>query len=972
MYKKIILIICICLIVFSNNVIAVDEETAYVSNQIEFRKAYINKDIKKIILEEDILFNMPVVDRITSLTIDGQGNKLDLGENRGLLIGKAKLGEVFKLENIRIANYSNKTLGKEYGFFETTKLENMASWTFKFKDIKMEISDNSKNGVIMSKLVNAPNSLIIFEGNIDLYTRSYLVSGGTILIKEGCKFTGRQVGTTISAFHFNNSNTNENLIESTGGILSKDKSFIVEDNVDIDMNLEKSKNGEVINPDIGKFQFGENVNCTINNYNKFFKIRDYSPLEKIDFGENCKLYFDSNGDTTIIVEKDSCNINFGKKSEINIKSSGNIISLNGKNDSIIFENPKEINLESKSNIFNIKDGNRIKFENIDLESWNKGNNTESYNLKEEGISEIIFNSTKENGIIVDSDNEELNNYFSENNIGKLHIIKGLLKKPEIEYINQENILIGEPFVVDYNVTNIYAEEITPIPMKYFKDSIPIDYHYAGSHELNGKIQPEYICFETGKGVKTIEIYIYGNETEIEVDYIDMLSNKLISNKKYTENFGNIVNFKDDKYMVNINESYYFLEDDELQEGLVQPKEIVIDGKKKFVIYIGENDAFINLKKELIEKIKNIASNRVLNINNDVGSSSRNKDKAIKEINLLKEISIKDIKGSISKKDANDILEKYEDNIEKIKIDKEETSSPSINIKDKDIILVGGYNSLSKDIEKELSKYNVRRISGSDRYETSLELSKRYDNSDVVIIANGEKFADEITSMVLASELKAPILLTKKSEVSVNLLNEIKRLKAKDIIIIGGEGAISNDVKERFKNYNINRIAGKDRYETAISIGEEIRKISGNISKVILVDGTDFPDAVVMSSLALKEKVPILLTSPNSLNRNTENIIKKWKIENIIIGGGESSISEKIESKLKETNEIKRISGTNRYETAVNIAKLISGVHNKYIIVNGEDFPDGIIASSYASQKNYPILLSRENMLPKIVKEYLDK
>ena len=977
MLKKFILIICICLIIFPSKVVTADESTAYVSTQYQFGVAYGDKNIKKIVLEEDIFFNIPVIDRTTSLTIDGQGNKLDLGKNRGLLIGKAKLGEVFTLENIRIANYSNKALGQEYGFFETTNLENMASWTFKFKNIKTETSQDSKNGVIMSKLINAPSSLIIFEGDIGLQTRSYLVSGGSILIKEGCKFIGKQIETTINAFYFNNSKVSEEITESTGGILSNDKAFIVEDNVNIDINIENSKYGEVINPNIGEFKFGNNVNFTINNYNKFFRVRDYYPIKRLDFGENCKIDFKSNGDNVIIVEKDNCNVEFGKKSTIHINCDGNVISLKGINNSILFKNPREINLESKSNnIFNIEDRNYIRFENIDLESWNKGNSTESYNFSEEGISEIIFKSTKENGVIVDSNNEELNNYFGKNNIGKLHIKKGLLKQLEIKYINQENTLIGEPLAFDYNVGNIYAEENIPIPAKYLKDSIPANYHYAENHELNGKTQPENICFETGKGVKTLEIYIYGNETNIEIDYMNMKSHKLIFNKKFTKNFGDLLDFRDDEYLEDIYESYYFLGDEELEEGLIQPKQIIVKGESKYTIYIGENDDFKNFKEDITKKIEKIAEKKAIEINNNAGISSTNKDKAIKEIISLKDTSIKNIKNSISKKEVNDIFEKYEKDLEEIKIDEEENINPPINppmdIRNGEIILVGGEKSLSKDIEKELSKFNIKRISGLDRYETSIEISKEYEHSDTIIIVSGEKFTDELTSTVLSSKLKAPILLTKEKELSQGLIKELKRLKAKNIILVGGEKTISKSIDEELNDYNTKRIGGKDRYETAVLIGEEIRKISGNISKGILVDGTNFPDAVVMSSLASKENIPILLTEPKVLNESILNIIDKWEIDNIIIGGGESSISKNIESKLIEKIDVKRISGINRYETAVNVAKLINGVNNKYIIVNGERFPDAIVASSYGAQKNYPILLSGSNLLPEIVRGYINK
>lgn len=982
MHKKIILIIFICLFIFPNKVIAVNEETVYVNSQFQFREAYNNKEIKKIILEKDIDVNLAVHERTTSLIIDGQGNKLDLGMNLALPIGKSKLGEIFSLENIRIANYSNKSLSKEDGYFKSTNIENMASWIFKFRNIKTEISHASENGKVMSKLINAPSSLIIFEESIDLHTRSYLVSGGTILIKDGCSFTGKQIDTGNHAFYFNNSKVSENLTESTGGIVDKDKSFIVEDNVSLNMRMENSKYGTVINPHIGKFELGNNVNWTIEGYPTFFKVKSISPIEKLHFGENCNLNIKSGENTSIItIEKDNCSIEFGEKSDIDINStsniiSSNLISLKGNNNHILFRNPKEVNLNSKNNdIFYIEDGNYIKFENNNLESWNKGNNTESYDFYEEGISELIFKTTNKNGILVESDYDELNNYFNKNNISRLKITKGLLKETKIEYINQNDDLIGERLILDYNTDNIFAGDNIPIPNKYLNDYIPDNYHLAENKELNGKIQLENIYFETGKGSNSIKIYIYGNKTDIELDYVNMKSNKLISSKKFTKSFGDLVDFRDDEYLKDIKDTYYFLNDEELYDGLMQPKKIAIDGKTKYIVYIGENKDFIELKEKNIQNIEEMSKKKILEINNTAGILDINKEKAINEILLLRNTTIENLYSSISSKEVDEIFEKYKEDLKKIEIEEENTFlpiNPPVEVNHREVILIGGEKSISKEIEKELSEFNIKRISGSNRYDTSIEISEEYKNADTVIITSGEKFTDELTSTVLSSRLKAPILLTRERGISEKLINEVKRLKAKSVIIVGGENTVSKDIEKSLKDYNVKRIGGKDRYETAILVGEEVRKVSGNNSKGILVDGTNFPDAVVMCSIASKEGIPILLTEPRKLNENTENIIDKWKIDNIIIGGGESSISKNIENKLKEKISIKRISGINRYETSVNVAKTINGINNKFIIVNGENFPDAIVASSYAVQKNYPILLSRENLLPKIVKEYLNK
>ena len=56
------------------------------------------------------------------------------------------------------------------------------------------------------------------------------------------------------------------------------------------------------------------------------------------------------------------------------------------------------------------------------------------------------------------------------------------------------------------------------------------------------------------------------------------------------------------------------------------------------------------------------------------------------------------------------------------------------------------------------------------------------------------------------------------------MKEIKRLGVDEVIISGGPASVSEKVVSQLKKagYNVRRIAGKDRYETAEKIGDEVR------------------------------------------------------------------------------------------------------------------------------------------------------
>lgn len=88
--------------------------------------------------------------------------------------------------------------------------------------------------------------------------------------------------------------------------------------------------------------------------------------------------------------------------------------------------------------------------------------------------------------------------------------------------------------------------------------------------------------------------------------------------------------------------------------------------------------------------------------------------------------------------------------------------------------------------------DVSRISGKDRIETAIEVSQKYfkNGAKTVIIANGTKFSDVLSSMPYAKIVNAPTLFTNADSIPVETLNEIKRLGAENIIIIGGVNSVS--------------------------------------------------------------------------------------------------------------------------------------------------------------------------------------
>ena len=172
----------------------------------------------------------------------------------------------------------------------------------------------------------------------------------------------------------------------------------------------------------------------------------------------------------------------------------------------------------------------------------------------------------------------------------------------------------------------------------------------------------------------------------------------------------------------------------------------------------------------------------------------------------------------------------------------------------------------------------------------------------------------LCASILASQINSPILLTKYNEIDNKIIEEIKRLETEKVYIIGGKSVIHENVKNQLKenNLEIERISGKDRYETSVQIANKIDSISNEkCDEVIVVNGKEtLVDAISIAPVGGKENTPIILSRKDNIG-----VLEKWindkYIDNTYVIGGENSICNEIFEKLPTP---KRISGKDRYET----------------------------------------------------------
>lgn len=161
--------------------------------------------------------------------------------------------------------------------------------------------------------------------------------------------------------------------------------------------------------------------------------------------------------------------------------------------------------------------------------------------------------------------------------------------------------------------------------------------------------------------------------------------------------------------------------------------------------------------------------------------------------------------------------------------------------------------------------------------------------------------------------------------------------------------------------SIEKIQGKDRYETAAKIAQK-----QTYENVVLVNTDNtLADGLSASGLAGTVKAPILLSQRNSIPSDTEKMLKD--VKKVYIIGTEDSIGKSVENELKQKGiEVKRIGGNDRIETSYLIAKEIASIKpiDKVFITNGyTGEADAMSASSVASRDGAPIILTNGKNVP---------
>lgn len=231
----------------------------------------------------------------------------------------------------------------------------------------------------------------------------------------------------------------------------------------------------------------------------------------------------------------------------------------------------------------------------------------------------------------------------------------------------------------------------------------------------------------------------------------------------------------------------------------------------------------------------------------------------------------------------------------------ETLEQLVRLDPETIVVLGGTSVISTAVEAQLGEFGATlRLSGADRYETAVAISRHGfpEGSDAALVVTGESFGDALSAGPAATQLGAPLLLTRPQELPAAVAAELTRLGPSQIYVIGGSAAVTDAVVDQLAAIApTTRVFGVDRYATALAMRE--LAFPDGASRLYVAVGTNYPDALAGGAAAGTAGAPLLLVPRDHVPAGVGDAIQGLQPAQIVILGGTAVVSMSVELELQD-------------------------------------------------------------------------
>jgi len=242
---------------------------------------------------------------------------------------------------------------------------------------------------------------------------------------------------------------------------------------------------------------------------------------------------------------------------------------------------------------------------------------------------------------------------------------------------------------------------------------------------------------------------------------------------------------------------------------------------------------------------------------------------------------------------------------------------------------------------------VTREAGATRWATAARVADATypGTAPAVVIASGidAHLVDGLVAGPLAASVHGPVLLVGAS-VPDETAAALSRLMPTTVYVIGGGASVPEAVLTQVKALlpsaaSVVRLQGKSRYDTAAAVAEQVALVLGGaggpVSRpdVVVASGqqANLADALAVGGPAGALGRPVLLTESSRLPDATRAALTELRAARTIVVGGPVAVSDAV---LADLPSAQRVSGADRYATAVAVASTFDAVPVDFVVLAG--------------------------------------
>ncbi len=217
------------------------------------------------------------------------------------------------------------------------------------------------------------------------------------------------------------------------------------------------------------------------------------------------------------------------------------------------------------------------------------------------------------------------------------------------------------------------------------------------------------------------------------------------------------------------------------------------------------------------------------------------------------------------------------------------------IKPSVIWLIGGPAVVEERVAEELRRQTsatVVRVSGPDRYTTSLLVAEQFSRAGYVTIATGRTFEDAMLGGALAARENGVLLLVAGDRaLTAAQIRQITRLRPFGIRVVGTTASVNAAVVDQIRaavpSAGIVRIGDGDVHTRAVSLWQ---RTNGGVGDVAFATSSNWPDGLVTAPLLAAEGRILLLSTPTCIPRVAADLVESTSPASLLLIGGEAALS----------------------------------------------------------------------------------